>query len=472
MVWFDIFLGQAGPRIFHKFSLHYQKGQALVYGLFIMAAGAAGTFFFFNTGQLYHEKSRLVNTADMVAYSAGVMNARALNFQAYTNRAMIANTVAIAQLVSLSSWIQYVDNLGMYGRSVLKPKFIAFYPSYFLAAGIGPPLQAGLNDSGVLQGLENAADASVAMLAGAQSVAYAGLVPVRQQVMSEVASANYRNDGSVSVDMLPDSVTEWGDFLKHYSGDERARFAEAVKTAANEDAFVSRRSWSMPGLWPDCAVAFPRLDRLDRRGGTELIGYDEWKSVDTLSVKEWVPKSKHDPLCRKLAETPAGWGAAGAADRPSSYVGPQQFDGALRVNPASTALASYSSRAWNYSGLPGFYDLSDAVLRDADPRMRMAVRLKRHKNQTATSEGRSQIGTSAHLNDYRASPAGGDEFVAVSTSEVYFERPADFSENVFGKASGKPRELASLFNPYWQTRLVYSEAHVRAARALQGVVAP
>src|SRR5688572_5605171 len=84
-----------------------QRGQALVYGIFILVGGLASLFFLFNTGQLTREKTKLVNTSDAVAYSAGVMNARALNFQAYTNRAMVANTVAIAQLVSLSSWIQY-----------------------------------------------------------------------------------------------------------------------------------------------------------------------------------------------------------------------------------------------------------------------------------------------------------------------------------------------------------------------------
>jgi hypothetical protein len=88
--------------------LHRQCGQALVLGIFFLLAGLAGTYFLFNTGQVITEKSRLVTAADAVAYGAGVMQARALNFDAYGNRALVANEVLIAQMVSLSSWSQYV----------------------------------------------------------------------------------------------------------------------------------------------------------------------------------------------------------------------------------------------------------------------------------------------------------------------------------------------------------------------------
>jgi hypothetical protein len=84
-----------------------QRGQALIYGLFILIGGLASLFFLFNTGQLTREKTKLTNTADAVAYAAGVLHARALNFDAYSNRALVANEVLVAQMVSLSSWAQY-----------------------------------------------------------------------------------------------------------------------------------------------------------------------------------------------------------------------------------------------------------------------------------------------------------------------------------------------------------------------------
>jgi len=95
--------------------LRRQRGQALVFGIFLLMAGLAGLYFLFNAGQLTAEKTRLVTTADAVAHGADVMQARALNFDAYANRALVANEVLVAQMVSLSSWAQYAqthaDNL-------------------------------------------------------------------------------------------------------------------------------------------------------------------------------------------------------------------------------------------------------------------------------------------------------------------------------------------------------------------------
>ena len=70
-----------------------QRGAALIYGLFTLMGSAAALFFLFNTGQLVREKNQLVNTADAVAYSAGVLQAKSLNYLAYTNRSFVANEV-------------------------------------------------------------------------------------------------------------------------------------------------------------------------------------------------------------------------------------------------------------------------------------------------------------------------------------------------------------------------------------------
>lgn len=64
----------------------------------------------YSVGQLTTQKMKLQNTADAVAYSAAVVQARDLNFSAYMNRAMIANQVAVGQLVSLTGWIRNADD--------------------------------------------------------------------------------------------------------------------------------------------------------------------------------------------------------------------------------------------------------------------------------------------------------------------------------------------------------------------------
>ena len=104
--------------------------------------------------------------------------------------------------------------------------------------------------------------------------------------------------------------------------------------------------------------------------------------------------------------------------------------------------------------------------------MMMAIRVRRDRSETQTSEARSRIAGSARLNNYQAQMAGGDQMAAVSASEVFFQRDGAIRDNSYGAETGRPREIGSLFNPYWQVRLVQSDADVRRAQALQGVSLP
>ena len=86
-----------------------QHGQALVLGLFLVFATLAVLLLMFNTGRVVDEKMRLTNAADATAWSVATLEARALNYDAYTNRAIVANEVAIAQAISLISWMHYFE---------------------------------------------------------------------------------------------------------------------------------------------------------------------------------------------------------------------------------------------------------------------------------------------------------------------------------------------------------------------------
>ena len=85
------------------------KGQALPIGLALLAFSIFTGFVLFNTAQVSTDKMRLSNAADAAAYSGLLWQARAMNFQSYTNRAMVANQVSIAQAVTLHSWINYAS---------------------------------------------------------------------------------------------------------------------------------------------------------------------------------------------------------------------------------------------------------------------------------------------------------------------------------------------------------------------------
>jgi len=70
--------------------------------------------FLYKAGKITSEKMQLQNAADAAAYSVSLTEARDLNFMAYTNRAMVANEVAIGQLVGMASWATHWQSFGSY----------------------------------------------------------------------------------------------------------------------------------------------------------------------------------------------------------------------------------------------------------------------------------------------------------------------------------------------------------------------
>jgi hypothetical protein len=452
--------------------LTYQNGQALIFGLFILLGGIATLFFLFNTSQLSQEKTKLVNTSDVVAYSAGVIHARALNYIAYTNRALVANEVTIAQAVSLSSWAQFLtahgESTGSLGCGTETP-----LPG-FNGLILYTPTCAGLffiNESPVLpanqvvisklaQFAVTASEVSKLAIQLAQDVMIAELPLIRDKVIKEVAEANYENDGEISVDTVPLLDTfynfEGAPIISHYTkkGDERKRFAELALESAQKDEFVRNRQWEDHGIVPTCLPISLDTNYVTRDGETKLIGYDEWRANDSATYVfryigfhgflNAIPQCDSQPYS-------LGTGSQSANSSPSG---------------------SFSSSDFQYSGIPSFYDLSEAALgytpensdlQKRDPKIQFAIRIKRSPDQTKTSEGTSAIRNTVRLNDYKGEPAG-SVYASVSGAEVYFARPQEREDG--------NRELASLFNPYWQVRLLDVKKQVLAAQLLQGASIP
>lgn len=88
--------------------LSRQRGQALVLILLLSVVAVLIGLSLINTGIIASEKLQLQNAADATAYSISTIEARDLNFAAYTNRAMVANEVAIGQMVGMASWATMV----------------------------------------------------------------------------------------------------------------------------------------------------------------------------------------------------------------------------------------------------------------------------------------------------------------------------------------------------------------------------
>ncbi len=446
--------------------MHCQKGQALPLALVMLVAVAATLYFMFNSGQLVQEKIRLTNTADAVAYSAGVFEARVLNYDAYTNRAIIANEIAIGQAVGLASWAKYAgtaaENISPYmylipyaGAAIASAlDYIADimdYVTYAFAAAV--TLHDGTINALMLS--------QYAVHGPANAVALAN----RYSVMKEVAK---RNDPDAEVDVLPLYDNFMG-FTQRYSDDEeRKRMGQVVSD--DRDKFLKSRNWDFGLVIRVLGCKFG--PEIKKRGSTELINLtDGWKSMDTLSFHNYWIKIKWGIHC-KHSETPIGYGTAYSEDDldDSGYT----YANSRKDNRSASSYAegnvANGFEPYTISGgaIPAVYDLSEKTLKDAgkDPRTTLAIRVTKKAAKQIYSGGAGKNKPTGELDIYKGHQAKGTN-AAISRVEVYFERP-DGKNKLFNK-----EEYGSLFNPYWQVRLAAPTTSDRAfAAAKQGLGLP
>ena len=250
---------------------------------------------------------RLTNAADAVAWSVATVEARALNYDAYTNRAIVANEVAVAQAISLISWMHYFETAVENSPTLNQVASSWLYkPGEYLRllqllAGVNGTAYLAVWSGGSLRAIVESLDAALGAIATTHD-AVAGTLAASQQIMHASLDTGITQTGlanklvhRIDPDMLAAVNPISHDFRRltramakdSPQGDERGRVADV--TLRSRDAFTRERVWSIRGL------NLPPLQRkveLKRRGGTELIGYDEWRALDTLEhegqrMKRW-----------------------------------------------------------------------------------------------------------------------------------------------------------------------------------------
>jgi len=399
-----------------------QRGQAMVLALGLLILGAVSLRLLMESGQLIVARQRLVDTADAAALSAATWRARVLNFHAYSNRAIIANEVAIAQAVTLVAWAGYFETLTRNSAA-----FAAYLPPV-------EPLLTAAAEAATLAAQASHATAAIEVPArGAPHVGYKALLQSAQEVMhlsslgfalnmvtAEVARAS---DPAHFAWVLPDPAQPWAGFTARASeGPDRQRVADLVR--ASLDPFVGgARSEDIHTPIPSFCL---NLMRLRKRGVTTLSeDLDRWEAVDTLSFHlrrlSWF-------RCREREALPLGWGAAEVGEALNMVT---TTSGDLMLNPAARHLASEGMFSESsYEGIARLRELNyEALANTQFPLGRLAVIARREPS----------------LVDHR--------MWAMSAAEVYFRRPP-----------GAPlrAEYASLFNPYWQARLAAPSLAERA----------
>lgn len=424
--------------------LRQVHGQALVFLLPLLAVLAAAAWWTFETGQAVTEKQRLRDAADASALSAAVWQARTLNFISTTNRAIVANEAVIAQSVSLRSWSSYM------GRMLPAAAAITAYVPYLNAATSAlqrwwTAFDRALQPSLVaLEATTGAVERDLAMAARVMHAAAARVVP--QVVHETVATIDPRFEVSAGGQaMLLSWAADWSRFASFYGGSWRWRQQDVVYRSL--DGFTSQRNFTLSPLLGS------RLLRFEKRGGTELLDFETWRGIDTLSL--------HQPryvLFGSMRErVPLAWGGA---DDGAGSARRGDHGGAWRRNPRSSRAAESSilrQRAW--LGLPSMYDLSVAQrARFQPPRIFVGLRLPASSRRGAAALlGFDRVARLAGDEVALGGPAGSGDLYAEAVASTMFERPERRRDGA--------EESPSLYSPYWRSSLVESTSVERVAVA-------
>lgn len=451
-----------------------QRGQVMLPAVVLILLTTALLYLMVNSGQAVNEKMRVTNAADAAAYSAGVVEARALNYDAYLNRAIVANEMAIAQAISVGSWMQYMgkavdqgypgnagdinfmlappaDTDDLTRLAQLQIAYIALARAFNYMGTTGQEFARRVTNFGVMP-IVYMSDGVAQALSLSQAAVHANLVAgLRQgQVANDVVQAI---DPELRAEVV--HVSHGFDtFTKRYADDERGRLAD-VSTRSRDD-FTRERNWEIES-WD---VWMLRKDgALKKRAGTELIGYDEWRGLDTLELhgKRFGCGRLSISWCDDIRR-PIGWGAMSAAK--GSDRGRGVHGGAWRDNPTTALSAEREKTRMRFSGLPATRDLAKVEPTDPDPPPSTAITIlvRKPHGRMLTSGGLAQAKPSGRLELFDAKPAGA-RLVALSRANVYFDRIA-------ARADGKT-ERASLYNPYWRVRLIAPTTADKAWAAAQ-----
>lgn len=448
-----------------------KRGQVLPLGLVFLAVCCVSMLFMFSSGKLVDEKLTVTNAADAAAYSAGIVHARAMNYEAYVNRAIMANELAIAQAVSMVSWMRYFE------QAVLNSGTVDSYVGNYVIVG-AVPVAAALTVIEVINeyvsawtggeaDLETVVDiveyfnalAVVNLHAGAviglrasqlaTDLAFSTGAP-QVDLAREVAR---KSDASLDVEMVPTSILNVAGFTKTYGrmggggSEERARLADTVMRS--RDDFTRERGFQhdTPG-W----AGFFRQGKLVKRGGTDLVNFDEWQAVDTMAAHT------RERRCGKLRISWCDWEENSIAYAARSQTaltggggdGEGSFGYSTRDNPNTTSsalsdnvdLREKGGLLW--TGLSDNQDLRDLDA-EKDQRVGLSFFVSKPENTSRTAGRNPNVQPTGQLAVFGAA-APGNRIASLSRAEVFFLRPE-------ARPDGR-RELASLYSPYWQARLV------------------
>lgn len=333
------------------------RGQVLPVILATLALAAAAITLGHRVARGLGQESEVVNAADAAAYSGASWTARRLNLIAYTNRALIANHIAVGHLVAYISWLRYADEAA---------EQIARYTQFLPYVGpatrsaeqaVSAALRVSAGAAGVyIRG----ADAYLDLLAIAQLDARRGLRAGRvAQVMTQVAheydtafAVNARDDLDgmpapydtiISARRLSQRISAYRALETVAPGRDKGYFQRVLEQTMNHDAGLrrwlqgpSRRGRLRYGRGGrDWEKEILKIIRFRKQGVTHnppLPDAGGWRAGDRFQVSYFDPRKLSWDAWATLAE-----GRASANELGGGYRGVRRYT-RLRRRPDDEAL--------------------------------------------------------------------------------------------------------------------------------------
>jgi hypothetical protein len=391
---------------------HRHCGQIAPVALFGVLISSAVLVVMFNTGQKVTERSLVANAADAAAYSGAVWTARHLNFMAYTNRAMIANHVAVGHFISYVSWVRYIDDsLQAIDRVT---QWIPYVGQY---VDLAEQISAQVRNA-----TERAAQVTVPLIDGwntnlraAQVEAQASLALRNLQALMAQTAITYDADIRVNDDQalarMPDELRGLFEtqmisqmaavpaFVQRYTaGRDGNAMQELVSASLRSDADLQRWISGERG-WRENLLAAQIRKRGSTTSSQSATGAD-WRAEDQLQYRT-----------RSLL----GWNRWRRIGDRVSTASAREFDS-------------------DYSGVPAYYNVSGQP-RDAS--LRIAVIATKSQSSVATADLLGMSSTTTPI-------------AVAAVARVEFQRPSGSAFMVIGE---RRHEYANLFNPFWEAKL-------------------
>ena len=443
-----------------------QSGQVMILVTILAIVLLLAGLLVYNVGRVNLVRTRLQNTADSAAYSSAVLMARAYNFTAYSNRAMVANQVAIAQMVSLASWSRFYctvfnDKCGNRFNSLGTDEVINLGLELFGG-------QPGVRFNGIYQKISNGAFTALDNVTGPVIT----VLNTLEDLLSK-ASAAYL---TVTPTEIPFA-------------------AQSVVTANDPNATLSPAGWLSAGASVPALTKFVHqytpLNRKDDPG-------NRFHNVTMASLDPWT-RARSGPEMPPFVENlwaagkclgdgvgaiifTGGWSGSASlsadntqwqASDQGSYMGIGMCVIIAEIIPIPIPIliptppsigqgivgGKNSSSKWRidngtYGGLQPYMGLADIASTDADwhsPTITLFVERPTASVDTTAqmlAHGQSIASGQLQLNDSQAA----NEMQVASSAEAYFIRP-DGQWRLGGSLV-----YGNFFNPYWEAHLVPTPA--------------